>query len=40
VTKAFSAVITFFWMSSISWNLSHFKADFIFGNSQTSFWIK
>jgi hypothetical protein len=34
---AFSAVITFFWMSSLSWNLRPFKADFISGNSQKSF---
>jgi hypothetical protein len=23
---AFSAIVTFFWMSSMSWNLRHFKA--------------
>jgi len=34
---AFNAVITFFRMSSISWNLGPFKADFIFGNSQKLF---
>jgi hypothetical protein len=34
---AFSAIITFSWMSSTSWNLYPFKADFIFGNSEKSF---
>jgi hypothetical protein len=27
----------FFWVSSVSWSLCPFKADFIFGNSQKSF---
>jgi hypothetical protein len=34
---ASSAIITLFWMSSTSWNLHPFNADFIFGNSHKSF---
>jgi hypothetical protein len=33
---AFSVIITFFWMSSVSWGLRHFKAYFISGRSQKS----
>jgi hypothetical protein len=36
----FIAVVTLFWMSSVSWNLHHFKAEFIFGKSQKSFGAK
>jgi hypothetical protein len=36
----FSAVVTFFWMSSVSWNLRPFKADFVLGNSQKSYGAK
>jgi hypothetical protein len=33
---AFSVVITFCWMSSVSWNLHPFQADFIFGDRSLS----
>jgi hypothetical protein len=36
----FSAIVTFYWMSSVSWNLYLFRADFIFENSHKSFEIK
>jgi hypothetical protein len=37
---AFSAVVIFFWMLSLSWNLRSCKADIIFGNSHVSFGAK
>jgi len=38
--RAFSAVITVSWMSSLSWYFHPFKANFVYGNNQKSFGAK